>query len=91
MTFTNIELGHGNVSIGALCADDGKHGVNFYHTPDVEIGETTHVGGRTENDTRPLVLQIRSTCPESLDVLIHHLMLAKSYYNGENLEAQFRA
>jgi len=87
MTTTKLELGHGDVSICAVKADDGNHGVLFMHDPGVEIGATTGQGGRTENEKRHVFLQITSTCPESLDVLIGHLQSARDFFNADFAES----
>lgn len=84
MTFTSLELGHGDISIAALQADDGRHGVMFFHTPNVEIGADTHEPIRTEKDTRTVVLQITSAKPESLDVLICKLQESRDYFRESN-------
>ena len=84
MTFTSLELGHGDISIAALQADDDRHGVVFFHTPDVEIGADTHEPIRTEQDHRTCVLQITSVKPEALDVLIRKLQEARDYFRESN-------
>ena len=87
MTFTSLELGHGDISIAAVKADDGKHGVMFFHTPNVQIGADTHEPVRTESDKREVFLQITSAKPESLDVLICKLQEARDYFREPNAGA----
>ena len=81
MTSTTLELGHGDVSIAALKADDGKHGVIFMADPNVEIGAKTGSAGRSEDLEKPVFLSINSARKESLDVLIQKLQEARRYFD----------
>ncbi len=81
MTHTTLELGHGDVSIAPLNADDGKHGVIFMVDPNVEIGAKTGSAGRSEDLEKPVFLSINAARKESLDVLIEKLQEARSYFD----------
>ena len=83
MTTTTLELGHGDVGIAPLKADNGNHGVLFTPNPNDSVSEDTGMGNCRSDDFKPHVfLEITSTSKESLQVLIDKLEEAKCYFDS---------
>ena len=83
MTTTTLELGHGDVAIAPLNADNGNHGIVFTQNPNGSVGEDTGGGECRSECFKPHVfLEINSTSKESIQVLIDKLEEAKCYFDS---------
>lgn len=83
MTSITLELGHGDVAIAPLKADNGKHGIIFTENQNGEIGKDTGRGECRSEFFEPRVfLEITSTSKESIQVLIDKLEDAKGYFTS---------
>ena len=80
MTNTTLELGHGDVAIAPLKADNGNHGILFQLNQGGAIGENNGRGECRSEDFEGCFLEITSTSPESIQVLIDRLEEAKGYF-----------
>lgn len=82
MTFTSLELGHGDVGIAPLNADNGRHGVLFQTNPNGKVGEPNGEGNCRSECFDRVFLEITSSSKESIQVLIDKLEEAKCYFDS---------
>jgi hypothetical protein len=84
MTKTTLELGHGDVGLVSLKADNGCHGILFHRNEGGEVGKDTGLGEcRTEVFEPEVFLEITASSKESLQVIINTLEEAKKFFDAQ--------
>lgn len=80
-----IKLGYGDISVGAVRDPNGNHGICFVKEDEVHIVGSGAREGEGFGETKDSILfQIKSSKPESLDVVIEMLIKARKFFNEES-------